>query len=120
MSDKKIVVCDDDTAIVEVIAIVLEEKGYTVFALTNPREVMATIEREKPDLVLLDLWMPGIGGDKLARMIRQNAETTDLPVILISANKNTPQIAEEVEATDYISKPFDIEELEQKVESTFS
>lgn len=118
--NKTIVVCDDDEGILEVVKIVLEDKGYNVVPLSNPEKVTDTIKKVNPDLVLLDLWMPILNGDTITKSLKQNSETKDIPVIIVSANKDTSAIAKETGADSFLCKPFNIDELEQVVEKHLS
>jgi CheY-like chemotaxis protein len=69
------------------------------------------IEKEKPDLLLLDLWMPLLSGDQVLLHLRSEPPTKALPVIVLSASTDGPEIAFKAGATDYIAKPFDIDNL---------
>jgi len=112
---KYILVCDDDAGIVDVATLILEEQGYEVATASRGEEVLTAIQDPRPDLVILDLWMPGITGDKITQRLKQNSDTASIPVIIFSANRDTQKIATEVGANACISKPFDISELEEKV-----
>jgi len=111
-----IIVCDDDEGILDVIASVLQERGYSVVSLTHARNVIETARRVNPVAILLDLWLPDGNGDDVARQLKNKKETKHIPVVLVSANRFTKQIAGEVGADAYLCKPFDITELENVVE----
>ena len=106
-----IYVCDDDDGILDVMTIVLEEAGFTVIQKTDGRAVMADIGNDLPDLLLVDLWMPTVGGEELTKKIKSNQELAHIPVIIISANRNTETIATAAGADGFLAKPFDIDEL---------
>lgn len=106
----RIFVADDDNAIVEVIAMMLEDEGYIVEATVDGKEIYE-IQDDYPDLFLLDIWMSGIDGGELCRHLKNQTQTKDIPVLLISANRDTPTIAEEVGADGFLMKPFEIDEL---------
>jgi DNA-binding response OmpR family regulator len=110
-SNKTIIICDDDEGILEMLAIILEDSGYNVVAEQNSLNLYELIEREKPDLLLLDLWMPVLSGDQVLLHLRSQPETKSLPVIVLSASTDGPEIASKAGATDYIAKPFDIDHL---------
>lgn len=114
---KFILVCDDDPGIVDVATIILEENGYDVATASRGDEVLAAVEARKPDLILLDLWMPGMTGEKITKQLKSQPTTEAIPIIIFSANKDTHKIATEAGADAFISKPFDINELEQKIQS---
>jgi DNA-binding response OmpR family regulator len=110
-------ICDDDKAILELIEIVLADSGYRVIAEQNSLNLYDLIAREKPDLLLLDLWMPLLSGDQVLMHLRSNPETKDLPVIVLSASTNGHKVANEAGANDYLAKPFDIDELLYHIEN---
>lgn len=104
---KTIVVIDDDIYISSLISILLEKNGYRVIKGYSGTEALLLLEKERPDLVLLDLMLPGISGEEVLSKIK------GIPVIVISA-KDSPK--DKVSsllggAVDYISKPFDNDEL---------
>lgn len=113
---KYILACDDDIGIVEVIRIVLEEKGYEVKVTSNSEEVYSLIQSKRPDLLLLDLWMPGLRGEEIVKELRADKKTADIPIIIISASRETEIIAKEVGANTFLNKPFDIDKLEEIVD----
>lgn len=114
---KYILVCDDDAGIMDVASIILEEKGYEVSTATRGEEVITSVAKRIPDLILLDLWMPGITGDKITQKLKGEDATKTIPIIIFSANKDTEIIAKKAGANAFISKPFDISDLENMVEN---
>lgn len=112
---KKIMIVDDDPGIVDSLTILLEEFGYEVTSTVDASTVKDTL-KEKPDLILLDIWMSGWDGRDVCKYLKGNEDTKNLPVIIISANKDIVYIAKEAGADDYITKPFQIEDLLAKVE----
>lgn len=73
------------------------------------------IDSAKPDLVLLDLMLPVLDGWALRERLRQRPTTSDIPIILMSAVRNLPEAAQELEVADYLSKPFEIDDLVRSV-----
>ncbi len=116
MNEKNILVCEDDEGISELAQIVLEGKGYNVTILNESNDIYTKIEEVNPSLILLDLWMPGLTGDEIARHLKANARTRDIPIVFISANKDTERIARQAGANAFLAKPFDIEALENIVD----
>lgn len=112
---KKIILAEDNLAIVDALTIILEEFGYEVISVVDGSAVKDKL-KEKPDLILLDIWMPGLGGRDACRYLKSNKDTKNIPVIIISANKDISQIAKEAGADDFIAKPFRMEDLLAKVE----
>ncbi len=114
--NKKILVVDDDIAILDVIKIILEDKGYTVLTVSNGANVYSTIVKEFPHLILLDIWMSGFDGRDIARELKAQDHTKNIPIIIISAHNETEKMAHEAGAQDFLPKPFDIEALLNVVE----
>lgn len=112
---KKIMICDDDEGILDITGLLLESYGYHVLLEPNSMHLLARISEEKPDLLLIDIWMPFLMGDEIVRILKSNEETARLPVIMFSASRESEQIALEVGADDYIAKPFSIEDLNRKI-----
>nr|WP_294901073.1 response regulator [uncultured Pedobacter sp.] len=117
MSGKKILICDDDEGILDVLGLILEETGHTIISEINSLNVRAVMEQQNPDLIILDLWMPVLSGDQILQMIRKNPSYKDLPVIIISASRDGEQIATDAQANAFIAKPFDYDHLLEVVKS---
>lgn len=116
-SEKRILICEDDEGITELAQIVLEAKGYDVLIQSDSSKVFQRIEVDKPDLLLLDLWMPGLSGEEITRHLKADAATKHIPIIIMSANKDTASIAKQAGAEAFLAKPFDIDALEKIVET---
>ena len=117
MNSKKILVCDDDEGILDMVSFVLEDSGYEVIPEKNSMNVYNLIERENPDLLLLDLWMPVLSGDQVLKVLKSSPITKGLPVIVISASTEGQRIAEEAGASSFLAKPFDIDQLVDRVQT---
>jgi len=116
----KILVVDDSTTNVVLLEAILDEKGYLIETALNAKEAYSIIDRESPDLILLDLLMPKISGFDFLEEIRKNEKTKDTPVIVVSAltdEENVEKIMK-MGAIDFIKKPIDLQYLVDKVEST--
>ena len=111
---KKILVADDDAAIVDAIQLILEDAGYDVQTTINGEDVMH-MQNNFPDLILLDIWMSGQDGRTICQYLKKQESTKYIPVIMISANKDTEQIAKTSGANDFITKPFEMNDLLKKV-----
>jgi CheY-like chemotaxis protein len=110
MDKKKILVADDDDGIVEAMTILLEDEGYDVVTSMTGVEIPLLL-KEKPDMIFLDIWMSGIDGRDVCNTIKANEQTRHIPVVMFSANKDTRDIANQCGADDFISKPFEMEDL---------
>ncbi len=111
---KTILVADDDEAIVDSISAILDMSGYEVLYVNDGTSVMQAV-KARPDLILLDIQMPGHDGQAVCRQIKRQASTKDIPVIIVSASMDVRSKAEQVGADDYLEKPFEMEVLQQKV-----
>ncbi len=110
---KKILIADDEKDIVELIAYNLDREGYAVVRASDGQMAWEMINREKPDLVILDLMMPEISGMEVCRMIRRQTATAALPIIMLTAKADSVDkiLGLEVGADDYLTKPFHVREL---------
>ena len=113
-SKKKILAADDDPAILEVLTFMLEDAGYDVKTTVNGQtENMA--QKYLPDLILLDIWMAGMDGRTICKSLKRHKLTRHIPIILVSANKDTERFAKESGADNFITKPFEMYALLGKV-----
>ncbi len=117
--NKKILVCDDDQDILEMIVLILETYGYDAIAESSSPNLFNTIKKEHPGLIIVDLWMPLMTGDEVVKTLRKSPETMHLPVIVISACLDGKETAASAGANHFISKPFDIINLIDKVEQYY-
>ncbi len=116
MEAKRIIICDDDEGILEVLDLYLELEGYVVFTVANSTLLIEQIEMHSPDLLLLDLWMPLLSGDQVISLIRENGKIMDLPIIVLSASVDGATIANENGANGFIAKPFDLDDIKANID----
>jgi DNA-binding response OmpR family regulator len=105
-----ILVVDDDPPIVEFIAELLTDEGYRVCTALTPADARAAIAKRRPDLVLLDLHMPGISGYVLAHDLRSDG-LADVPIIMMTADANTTSNLSMDDIAFCLLKPFDLDDL---------
>ncbi|MGJ1436018.1 response regulator [Sphingobacterium siyangense] len=117
MQPKKIMICDDDRGILEMLELFLELEGYNVICELNSTHLTKQLISHKPDLLLLDLWMPIISGDQLIKIIRSTPEIKETPIIVLSASVDGPEIAGNLGANGFIAKPFDLTDITDKINS---
>ena len=119
VSRRKIVVIEDEPDILEVIVYNLSREGFAVVSASNGDEGLRTIVREAPDLVLLDLLLPGIDGIELCRKLKMDPVTQRVPIIMVSAKGEESDIVLGlgVGADDYVTKPFRPKELIARVKA---
>jgi len=110
--DKTILVVDDERELTETVKNFLEARHYVVAVAYNGTQALEKA-RERPDMILLDIVMPGINGLEVLRRLRTDPVTREVPVIMLTAKGETQSIfdAQSLMATDYIIKPFSLEEL---------
>ena len=114
---KKILIVDDEQDILELVADLLSGANYDVIRATNGAEALSKIAHEKPDLVLLDIRMPGLDGIEVCKRVKADPLLSKIPILLITASstKVTSEIFEATKAEGYILKPFEVGFVLQKV-----
>ncbi len=108
---EKILVVDDTPAIVDALRMILEIAGYVVATTSDSREVMRLLEEQRPDVLLLDILMPGSNGKELCQQIKQQERLRHMPVLLISARRDIADIAVQAGADGSIPKSFKMKAL---------
>jgi two-component system sensor histidine kinase/response regulator len=113
----RILVVDDHPANVQIVASVLGRLGYEIVPATDGATALKRVELRRPDLILLDLLMPGMGGCEVCQQLKANPDWEDIPVIFLSAADDKELIVRALEAggVDYITKPFNQAELISRV-----
>ena len=111
---KKILVADDDPAILDSIKMILELEGYEVVTTVNGATVPSLL-KNKPDLLLLDIWMSGQDGKDICRTLKADKATKNIPIIMVSASRDVAASAKEAGADDFLTKPFEMDDLLAKV-----
>lgn len=112
----KIIICEDDILILDVLALVLANENQEVISVSHSPELMSTIKEKQPDLLIIDLQMPGLAGDEIVRELRASAKHSPLKVIMMSASLQGKAIAAACGADAFLAKPFDLGELEYLVD----
>ncbi|MFH2145877.1 MAG: response regulator [Candidatus Omnitrophota bacterium] len=114
---KKILVVEDELIILKFVVFRLEKEGYEVLSATDGRVALDIIQNRKPDLVLLDVFIPSLDGYEVCKCVKEDTKLRHIPVILFTASEPTivAHKGKEVGADDYIIKPFDPEQLLEKI-----
>jgi len=114
-----ILVDEDEPAIQELLRVSLEDAGFTVHTVADAESAQARIRSELPDLVLLDWMLPGQSGLALARTLRSDARTRELPIIMVTARGDEADRVSGLEAwvDDYVTKPFSPRELKARIKT---
>ncbi len=109
----RIFVVDDDTQMLSLIGQLLEREGYLVSTATSAEQVLAAIERETPNLFIIDAVLPGMDGMKLCHQLRKHPKVAHLPIIFITGHDSPCTIADALEAgaDDFVRKPFIVREF---------
>lgn len=112
-SEYKLLIVDDVPTNVMLLQNQLSKERYTIVTANSGKEALAIIDREKPDLLLLDIMMPVMDGFEVARIVKSSPDTRHIPIIFISALNGSQDIVKgfHVGASDFVSKPFNKEEL---------
>ncbi len=105
---KKILIVEDEESLLKLESILLTTKGYLVQGATTGLAALEAVAVEPPDLILLDIMLPELDGFQVCEQIRKNPETSNIPIILLTARKTPEDIARgnAVGADHYITKPF--------------
>lgn len=112
-------VVDDEAYIVELVKFNLEKEGYQVSVATNGLEALDMVQVERPDLILLDIMLPNVDGLEVCRTLKQNKDTSWIPIIMLTAKGEEIDtvLGLEMGADDYIKKPFSPRELIARVKA---
>jgi len=114
---KKILIVDDEADIRDIVRMYLGEAGYDVIEASNGQEGILRAQNEHPDLIVLDIMMPGINGFEVAKHLKDDPNTAKIPILILSVLAQDSQYRHGI--LDYVSKPFKQEELVTKVKNFF-
>ncbi|MCR4344083.1 MAG: response regulator [Candidatus Scalindua sp.] len=118
MSDINVMVVEDNEKNRKLMRVVLKSKGYNVIEAATGEEAISALKKQKPDIILMDIQLPGIDGITLVKQIRADTNTNDIPIIAVTAYamKGDEQKILSCGCNDYISKPIDTHELPNIIE----
>ena len=116
---EKIMIVEDEPDIIKMLEYNLKKEGFRITSVSDGREALRRVEREHPDIIILDLMLPEIDGLEVCKTLKQSSDTADIPVIMLTAKaQETDKIVGlELGADDYITKPFSIRELTARVKA---
>ncbi|MBT9585326.1 response regulator [bacterium] len=124
MSDTppKILVVDDDEHILRSLSQYLELEDFHVFSASSGPEALQLFQQEKPDLLVLDVMMPGMDGFQVLETLRNDPETANVPVLMLTARDQHNDILKgyQMGATSYLVKPFNLDELVEAIREVFA
>jgi len=116
----RVLVLDDDIAVLEAIDAALSYEGYQVMTVGRTYNIFKTIEEFHPDLLLVDVVLDGINGADICRQVKNKPGTRGLPIIVISGLCGNSEKLERLECDHFLAKPFDLAELSQSIEKVLS
>ena len=118
-SKKQILIIEDEPDIQELLSFNLDNNGYKVYTASNGEKGLEVARKEHPDLILLDLMLPGIHGLDVCRIIKSDQETSGISIIMLTALGQEEDIIKGLEtgADDYVTKPFSLQVLEARIKS---
>jgi len=118
MLDKKVLVVDDEIHIIHVVAIKLRNNGYEVISAENGEQAYKLACEESPDIIVTDFQMPIMTGLELVEKLRENEQTRDIPVIMLTARGFAVEEdrKEQLQISEFLSKPFSPKELLRSIE----
>lgn len=121
MSKRKILVVDDSALVAEAVKAKLEANNYDVQLAYSGEEALEKVATAVPDLMILDVYMPGIDGFEVCRRLREKTETQSLPIVMLSSRGNIKEKLQgfRVGADDYLVKEFDLLDLPYRVKLVF-
>ncbi|MBU1341285.1 MAG: response regulator transcription factor [Proteobacteria bacterium] len=119
MSRETILIVDDEEDIIELIKYNLKNEGYSILTALTGEQAIKTANRSHPDLIVLDLMLPGIDGLEVTKYLKHNDHTRDIPIVMLTAKGEESDIVTGLElgANDYISKPFSPKVLVARIRS---
>jgi two-component system alkaline phosphatase synthesis response regulator PhoP len=115
---KRVLVCDDEPYIVESVSYVVRRAGYEVLVAEDGDAALAAARREKPDLIFLDIMMPGVTGDEICRRLKADPETRGMYVVILTARgqEEDERRALELGADEFMTKPFSPRKLQARLQ----
>jgi DNA-binding response OmpR family regulator len=115
-AQRTILVVDDDPDISMMLKLMLEFKGYAVRTADRQEKIYEVLQNNPIDLIIMDMLLSGINGTDICTELKQNNSISHIPIMMISAHPNARDICREAGANDFISKPFDMQDILSKIE----
>lgn len=112
---KKVFIFDDNKDILELCTLILEGAGYETKTSSTSNDIIDQVAGYQPDVILMDNWLPDVGGIEATQELKRHPVYKEIPVIYFSANNDIKALAETAGAESYLAKPFDIDQLEEIV-----
>lgn len=114
-----ILVVDDEPDVLEIVRFRLERDGFRIVTASDGRQGLATALAGNPDLVVLDVMMPGLDGFEVLYQMKNNPKTKDTPVVMLTAKTDMSSISKgwSMDADNYVTKPFNVDELAKTIKN---
>ncbi len=118
---KKILIVDDEPDLCKVLLFILENEGYEVFGAENGQQALDLVKNIVPDLILLDVYLPVINGDDVAKILKKDEKFKHIPVILMSASSlSISERANKSHVDSFLIKPFEPEDMIEQIKKLIS
>lgn len=117
MRNPVILICEDSEPVAHLVSFAVKSQGFDAEIATTTEAIYQKIQLNKPDLILLDLNLPGSGGAEALKKLKDQKETQQIPVILFSGEENLAEKAAELKADGYLCKPFEISDLNNLIDA---
>lgn len=114
---KKVLICDDDPDILSICTLVLKRQGFEVITSSHCNNIVPLVEEVKPDVIFMDNWIPDDGGIVASKKIKESEALKHIPIVYFSANNEIKSLAQKAGAEAFLSKPFDLGDLEKVIDS---
>ncbi len=116
--NKKVLIVDDDPVVRILASEFLGSRGYDVETLDNGTECLAKLNKEQPDVLVLDMLMPDLTGIDVLKQLKDNPQTSKIPIVMLSADTDSEAVLQnaDVSADCYVRKPFSVSEIVQAME----
>lgn len=116
----KLLIIDDDAGISEMLKTLLEFNGYEIVTSDKPLQAKETIQKYRPDLILLDVRLLGVDGTEVCANLKKDKATANVPVLMMSALSGADKTCEQAGADGFVAKPFEMEDLLEKIRDILS
>jgi len=116
---KRILVCDDDLDILDILDYALTDSGWEVVKSNDVDNIIDKVNSAQPSVIIMDNWIPGVGGIEATQTIKKHPVFKDIPVIYLTANNDIDVLAEQAGADLSMPKPFDLDNLTRMVEKAY-
>lgn len=110
-TQKHILIAEDDPGIIEVVEIILQDAGYIPHIASSYSEVAEVLKAHPVSLIFLDILLSGENGSDIAKTLKKDPNTSQIPILLLSANMSIEQIAKETGVDGFLQKPFDLDDF---------